>query len=208
MKTLLCTVGLPRSGKTTWALAFSKDHGCPIVNPDSIRLAIHGQRFIGQAEPFVWATAQAMVASLFIAGHDSIIVDATHTTRKRREIWKSKDWRTLFVMIDTPKSVCLERATGDAEIVPVIERMAAQWEPLSEEHGEIAVKTLGATGAFPDGALDLDHDEGEIRLAIAADKKAGVVRVEFGKPLAWLGLPRQEAMQFAEVIRFHAGKLG
>src|SRR5690554_6874569 len=31
---LICTVGLPRSGKTTWA----RKQSYPIVNPDSIRL--------------------------------------------------------------------------------------------------------------------------------------------------------------------------
>ncbi len=33
MNRLILTVGLPRSGKTTWAL----EQGWPIVNPDSIR---------------------------------------------------------------------------------------------------------------------------------------------------------------------------
>ena len=35
---LIVMVGLPRSGKTTWA----RKQGYPIVNPDSIRLAFHG----------------------------------------------------------------------------------------------------------------------------------------------------------------------
>ena len=84
-KTLIAMVGLPRSGKSTWA----KKAGHPIVSPDAIRLALHGQRFISEAEPFVWAIAKAMVRALFLAGHSAVILDATNNTRKRRDEWKS-----------------------------------------------------------------------------------------------------------------------
>jgi glyoxylase I family protein len=130
-KILIATVGLPRSGKTAWAL--SQDW--PVVNPDSIRLAIHGHRFISRAEPFVWATAKAMVRALFLAGHDIVILDATNTRRTLRDEWQTKDWATFFKVIGTEAEICLERAARqqDAEIVPVIERMAAQYEPLGHD---------------------------------------------------------------------------
>jgi predicted kinase len=128
MNTLILLVGLPRSGKTTWA----KEQGFPIVNPDSIRLAIHGQRFVSVAEPFVWAVAKTMVRALFLAGHTTVILDATNTTRKRRDEWKSDDCETRFMQISTAESICISRANemGDTEIVPVIERMARQFEAL------------------------------------------------------------------------------
>lgn len=130
MKTLICTVGLPRSGKSTWAKA--QEH--PIVNPDSIRLALHGQRFQSLAEPFVWATAHCMVRALFLAGHDTVILDATNTTEKRRAEWFNKDWTTIFEIIDTPAEVCIERARREEDdvIIPVIERMADAYEPVEE----------------------------------------------------------------------------
>lgn len=126
--TLIITTGLPRSGKTTWAL----QQAYPIVNPDSIRLAMHGQRFIDSAERFVWATAHCMVQSLFLAGHNIVILDATNTTRKRRDEWQSNKWATYFKVFDTSKEECLRRADAinDEAIRPVIERMAAQWEKL------------------------------------------------------------------------------
>ncbi|KKK82651.1 hypothetical protein LCGC14_2801230, partial [marine sediment metagenome] len=49
MKKLILTVGLPRSGKSTWA----RKQGHPIVNPDSIRLALYGEPFIEEAEPMI-----------------------------------------------------------------------------------------------------------------------------------------------------------
>lgn len=130
-KILICTVGLPRSGKTTWA----RSQAWPIVNPDSIRLAIHGQRFVSEAEPFVWATAKAMVRALFLAGHKIVILDACNNSQKRRDEWDSGEWATFFKVIDTPKETCLERARaeGDTEIAEVIERMADKFEPLADD---------------------------------------------------------------------------
>ena len=136
-KTLSCTVGLPRSGKTTWARAYSKAQGIPIVNPDSVRLAIHGQRFIAEAEPFVWAVVKAMVNALFLAGHDEVIVDATNTTHKRRDEWKSPKWTTRFLVISTSAEECVRRAGDDADMVAVIQRMADTWEPIGEEEARL-----------------------------------------------------------------------
>ncbi len=132
-KTLIVLCGLPRSGKTTKALELAGEHGYPIVSPDAVRLALHGNRFIMQAEPFVWVIARLMVRALFEAGHGTILVDATNGTAKRRAEWRSDDWSRQFVVIETPKEVCLERARaqGDTEIVAVIEDMAAKWEPIA-----------------------------------------------------------------------------
>lgn len=126
LRMLILTVGLPRSGKTTWA----QRQGLPIVNPDSIRLAMHGQRFQPLAEPLVWATATIMVRSLFLAGHSSVILDATNITRERRAAWRSPDWDLHFVVFRTSFHECKARALAleDHTLVSVIERMARQFE--------------------------------------------------------------------------------
>jgi len=125
--TLFCTVGLPRSGKSTWA----KTQNFPIVNPDSIRLSIHGQAFISQTEPLIWAIAKIMVDALFLAGHEKVILDATNTTIERRAQWITHDWKTVFVTFDTSKEECIERAkkSNKEELVPVIEKMEQEFEP-------------------------------------------------------------------------------
>ena len=121
MKTLILTVGLPRSGKTTWA----QDQGYPVVCPDAIRLAMHGARFISSAEPLVWAIAKIMVAALFLAGHHLVIVDATNNTKKRRDEWKSNSWEIRTEVFPESAVVCVARAENDDrfDLVPVIERM-------------------------------------------------------------------------------------
>lgn len=58
---------------------------------------------------------------------------------------------------------------------------------------------LGPTGEFPRGKLD-ESDEGAIQLGMAADHENGVVRIHFGKPIAWIGLTRDQAMDFAALI--------
>ena len=137
MGTLICTVGLPRSGKSSWA----REQGAPIVNPDSIRLAIHGQAFISEAEPFVWATAKYMVKALFLAGHETVIVDATNTTRKRRDDWIG-DWSLRFKVFPATVAECLERVgTYEPDIQDVmkrvIARMGEQFEPLEDDEIEV-----------------------------------------------------------------------
>jgi len=58
---------------------------------------------------------------------------------------------------------------------------------------------LGATGAYPYGKTDAT-DEGELRMALAADPQNGIVRIEFGKPIAWLGLPSRQARELAAAL--------
>lgn len=65
-------------------------------------------------------------------------------------------------------------------------------------------KPFGATGEFPHGKIS-DDDQGAIQLGVAYDKLDGIVRVEFGKPVAWLGLPPPQAVEFAKLILKHAG---
>jgi hypothetical protein len=87
-RVVILTVGLPRSGKSTWA----RSTGYPIVCPDSISVALHGRRlrFVAYAEAFAWAIAETMVAALLGAGHEKVIVDACHATESRRKQWHDR----------------------------------------------------------------------------------------------------------------------
>ena len=131
MKEIIVTVGLPRSGKTTWA----REQGYPIVNPDSIRLSLHGKRFELLAEDMVWSIVFIMIRSLLLAGHDKVIVDGTHITIKRRREYLNRfeDCKVIFHVMTTSKEDCILRAkkSNDEEIIPIIEKMANQYEQLS-----------------------------------------------------------------------------
>lgn len=58
---------------------------------------------------------------------------------------------------------------------------------------------LGATGAFPRGQL-CPEDEGEIRIAIAADPRTGTVLIDFGKPIASIGFSAEQASDLADLL--------
>lgn len=67
-------------------------------------------------------------------------------------------------------------------------------------------RMTGATGDHPRGKLHPD-DQGGLRMAIAADARNGIVRVDFGKPVAWLGLDKATALALADNLRKHADSL-
>lgn len=57
---------------------------------------------------------------------------------------------------------------------------------------------------YPYGKLN-QEDEGELTLAIRVEGNA--VRIDFGKPVSWLGLPPQEARGLAELLLKHADRI-
>jgi hypothetical protein len=65
---------------------------------------------------------------------------------------------------------------------------------------------LGATGEYPNGRLN-DRDEGEIKIAIAADTANQVVLIDFGKPIVSLGLTGEQAADIAELLHAKALEL-
>ena len=138
---LAILTGLPKSGKSTYAKTL-KEEGWVVVNPDTIRLALHGQQFVASAEGFVWATAELMARSLLMSEY-KVLIDATNTTKKRRAQWlklAQEFGLTLDAYImDTSVEECHERNNfllkhGSTGVPPeVIDRMAEQWEPVEEE---------------------------------------------------------------------------
>ncbi len=134
MPTLTLLVGLPRSGKSTWA---REQYGVPIVCPDAIRLALHGQSFVATAEPMVWAIARLMAASLFLAGNETVILDACNVTKARRLEWVDERWDTSPRVFEEDAETCKARAiaTDREDLLPVIDRMADEFEwPEEDEY--------------------------------------------------------------------------
>ena len=66
---------------------------------------------------------------------------------------------------------------------------------------ECAGDRLGKTGEHPRGLLT-PTDEGGIRFAVGS--KNGVVVIDFGTPVAWVGMPPGQARALAESLVRHA----
>lgn len=135
-KQLFMMVGLPRSGKTRTANFLSNKYSAPIVCPDEVRKAIHGEEYIQSAERFVWATVHIMVKALFLAGHNIVILDACNHRRDRRLEFKNELWRRVFYITDTPMNICIERAKGNIRLQHDICYKASLFESVDYTEGE------------------------------------------------------------------------
>jgi hypothetical protein len=62
---------------------------------------------------------------------------------------------------------------------------------------------FGATGKFPRGSLG-PHDEGGLQMGVAHDEHGNVI-MNFGKPVAWIAFPPEQAIELAKLILHHAG---
>lgn len=47
-------------------------------------------------------------------------------------------------------------------------------------------------------------DDGDLAFAIGSDPATGLVRVDFGKPVEWIGMPAQQAVELAQALIKHA----
>jgi hypothetical protein len=60
-------------------------------------------------------------------------------------------------------------------------------------------------GEYPNGRLNAD-DAGAV--AVSISNEGGVVRMEFPKPVAWIGFTGEQAMEIAQTLIKHARKAG
>jgi hypothetical protein len=63
-------------------------------------------------------------------------------------------------------------------------------------------------GAAEDFGKLIDEDEEELRMSIGIYPKTSKVIVNFGKPVAWIGMEARDALQFALFIRKRALEAG
>lgn len=109
-----------------------------------------------------------------------------------RPIEASYDWTTGLLTMRCAK--CAAHICSVAVASAVVENVAG------------VVTDLGATGEFPYGRSAPD-DEGELRAAMATDRAHGLIRMDFGKPVAWLALPAVEARRWAAELARRADDL-
>lgn len=136
MPTLTITIGLPGSGKTTWAQAQVAQHEDTVrVNRDDLRMMLFGAYVIDRAqEPIVTVAQEAQVTALLVAGQ-SVIVDDTNLHPPNQRFWETIASRTqadfivqdmTAISADECKLRVTKRAQDGGRFVPhdVIDRMA------------------------------------------------------------------------------------
>lgn len=72
--------------------------------------------------------------------------------------------------------------------------------------GIVTKPKLGATGRYPFGKVG-QHDAGELRLGVAVDHQQGIVHIDFGTPVTWIGLEESKVREFAAMLIEKADEL-
>lgn len=65
-------------------------------------------------------------------------------------------------------------------------------------------RDIGATGEYPDGMIRQD-DEGALRFAVSDADSRGNIHIDFGTPVSWIAMPKEQAMQFGLMLLKKAG---
>ena len=126
---LAITVGLPGSGKSTWA-AKAQEAGWVdvIINPDKIREELTGDASDQSRNRDVWQLTYQR-AEAWLQADCKVLIDATFLTPKARKEPLALVEVPTAVWFNTPVDVCFERNLNRDRVVPehAMERMKAQW---------------------------------------------------------------------------------
>ena len=135
---LLVMIGLPGSGKSTWAAHFmAQNSGYQLVATDDVRAQIYGNAAVQGEWLIIWRAVfqrlQDSYRAITAGKAAGVIYDATNVRRRHRREFiqaaRGLGYRPLTgVWIDTPLAVCLARNAGRSRQVPpeVIEKMSRQ----------------------------------------------------------------------------------
>jgi predicted kinase len=116
---LLLLIGLPGSGKSTWAAQWVAHYpDSRVISTDEIRSRLYGDPAIQGNWRQIWREVerqmQQVVAEIFQGRLQVAIYDATHTVRRQRREAIGLARQVGFtditgVWLDTPLALCLER---------------------------------------------------------------------------------------------------
>lgn len=123
--TLICTVGLPFSGKEQWA----KTQGLPIIDLEINEKLMKSLKNTGALE-----FTRQMIQSLFESGNSVVILLAENLTKKERSFWQDDTrWQTQYreFKITELEAIRAAQAIGVPKtMLDQIKTKAKAYEPL------------------------------------------------------------------------------
>ena len=138
---ILVLVGLPASGKSTWA----RENEVPAISSDAMRELLADDVTNQAIHRDVFKHVRAVLRTRLAIGRPKTAVDATNLTFKERrpyiEIARRAGARIEAVYFDIPIEECLKRNRGRARVVPdeAIRAMAGKMQLPSIVEGFDAV---------------------------------------------------------------------
>ncbi len=136
-KKLIVLVGLPGSGKSTWA----ERQGVGVLSSDAVRALLTGDAGNQSVNNLVFPALRNLLAVRMKEGAEATILDATSLTPRERKVWvravESLGGEAEAVFFDTPLAVCKARNAARSRVVPedVMDRFAGKLVRPSEAEG-------------------------------------------------------------------------
>jgi predicted kinase len=130
-------VGLPASGKSTWA----REQGGGVLSTDEIRVLLSDDATNQSIHGIVFSTLRYLLRRRLELRMPVTYVDATNTTPHERRAYVKiadlYDAAAEAVFFDTPAEICKERNRNRDRVVPdwAIDMMAARLRPPTVEEG-------------------------------------------------------------------------
>lgn len=148
---LIVTVGLPGSGKSSWAEALRReDSDVVVVCRDDIRWMLHDYKFTKRNEKLTWRVRDAAIQEALTAGRRVVVADTNLSGRVREHLrLLAEEFGVKFTVNDSFLSVsvheCIKRdlkrvhSVGADVILRMYGQHLASVEPLAQPVGPSAL---------------------------------------------------------------------
>lgn len=132
--TLVATVGLPRSGKTTWTEAMREVRGWPVVSMDAYREALAEGKAHTAVENIIRCHVEIAVRAN-LTRREVCLLDACLLRRWERKQFLDNSYDVVFKVMDVGAETCVKRARrgGQFALAEHIWRLDRERDPIGAD---------------------------------------------------------------------------